>query len=279
MLKKNQKGFVLMEVVVVTVFVAIIFTLLYAAVIPVMGEYEREEKYDAIDSKYVAHLVVKNLKLNSVFAEISPFFNNVIISSKKWPGYNSINFAQHINDSYLSIPDGSCSPGGYSYKDDKFLCGNYFWEITDPDTVLDNQLEIRGKDSADNNATLSICGLSSEYCDGAGKVYLYATQESRDKVKELVDEAGIEKIYITNFNLSQLQNYLRTSSNNPFLPNDGTTPDDSDIDVAEQVKDYVLYLPSFGVDWDSFSNARLIIATRDIYENDTLNFGTIEFSF
>lgn len=55
----NTKGFVLMETLIVSVFVMGIFVFLYANLFPLVGEYERIETYDDLDSKYAAHLVRK----------------------------------------------------------------------------------------------------------------------------------------------------------------------------------------------------------------------------
>lgn len=56
---KNQKGFVLVETLIVSVFVMALFTMLYTNVIPLIGQYEKRENYDDIDSKYTAHWVRK----------------------------------------------------------------------------------------------------------------------------------------------------------------------------------------------------------------------------
>lgn len=56
-MKKNNKGFVLVETLVVTVFVAAIFSVIYLNFYPLAGEYERRTFYDDIDSKYGAYWV------------------------------------------------------------------------------------------------------------------------------------------------------------------------------------------------------------------------------
>ena len=52
MKKINRKGFVLAETLVVTVFLMIIFTMIYQNFIPLMGEYEKRENFNDIDSTY-----------------------------------------------------------------------------------------------------------------------------------------------------------------------------------------------------------------------------------
>ena len=52
MKKLNSGGFVLAETLVVTVFIMTIFTILYSNFFPLIGEYEKREHYDDVDSKY-----------------------------------------------------------------------------------------------------------------------------------------------------------------------------------------------------------------------------------
>lgn len=54
-MKKNKKGFILIELLIVAVFTASLFTFLYVNIIPIMGDYEQKEKYDTIDSKYILY--------------------------------------------------------------------------------------------------------------------------------------------------------------------------------------------------------------------------------
>ena len=55
MKKINNKGFVLAETLVVTVFLMILFTMIYSNFYPLIGEYEKRENYDDVDGKYVAY--------------------------------------------------------------------------------------------------------------------------------------------------------------------------------------------------------------------------------
>lgn len=57
MKKSNEKGFLLAEAIVVGVFVLSLFTFLFANVVPLIGQYEAQEKYDTIDSVYNANLI------------------------------------------------------------------------------------------------------------------------------------------------------------------------------------------------------------------------------
>jgi len=50
--KINNKGFVLAETLVVTIFLMTIFTMIYSYFYPLIGEYEKRETYDDVDSTY-----------------------------------------------------------------------------------------------------------------------------------------------------------------------------------------------------------------------------------
>ena len=52
MKKINSKGFVLAETLVVTVFLMVIFGMIYSNFYPLMGEYEKRENYNDVDSIY-----------------------------------------------------------------------------------------------------------------------------------------------------------------------------------------------------------------------------------
>ena len=54
MKKFSNKGFVLAETIIVAVFMVTIFTVLYSNYYPIMGNFEKREFYDDIDSKYIA---------------------------------------------------------------------------------------------------------------------------------------------------------------------------------------------------------------------------------
>lgn len=55
MKKINSQGFVLAETLVVTVFLMIIFSMIYSNFYPLIGEYEKREYYDDVDGKYAVY--------------------------------------------------------------------------------------------------------------------------------------------------------------------------------------------------------------------------------
>lgn len=55
----NNKGFVLVESIVVSVFVLALFTFIIANILPLIGEYDKVRNYDSIESIYDAHMIRK----------------------------------------------------------------------------------------------------------------------------------------------------------------------------------------------------------------------------
>ena len=62
MMKLNQKGFVLAETLIVTLFVMVIFSMLYSNFYPLLAEYEVREGYDDVDSKYAVYWIKKTIE-------------------------------------------------------------------------------------------------------------------------------------------------------------------------------------------------------------------------
>lgn len=81
MTKLNQKGFVLAETLIVTVFVMVIFSMLYSNFYPILAEYEVREGYDDVDSKYAVYWIKKTIEDNSYG------FNDTDIDSINDNGY------------------------------------------------------------------------------------------------------------------------------------------------------------------------------------------------
>ena len=51
----NQKGFLLVETLIVSVFIMGIFSLLFTNIVPLIGEYERYKNYNTVEATYIAH--------------------------------------------------------------------------------------------------------------------------------------------------------------------------------------------------------------------------------
>lgn len=59
MKKINNRGFILAETLIVSVFVMLLFTMIYNNFFPLIGEYEKRENYDDVDGKYTAYWIKK----------------------------------------------------------------------------------------------------------------------------------------------------------------------------------------------------------------------------
>lgn len=75
-MKKNQKGFVLAETLIVTVFLMVIFTMIYTNFYPLIGEYEKREEYDNIDGKYTAFWVKRMIEDSTYTLDTSEISSN-----------------------------------------------------------------------------------------------------------------------------------------------------------------------------------------------------------
>ena len=65
MKKINSSGFVMAETLIVTVFLMVIFAMLYSSFMPLIGEYEKRETYDDIDGKYAVYWIKKMIEDSS----------------------------------------------------------------------------------------------------------------------------------------------------------------------------------------------------------------------
>ena len=58
--KLNNKGFVLVETLVVSVFIATILAVLYNNFYPLVGEYEKREVFDDIDDGFFVNAIIRS---------------------------------------------------------------------------------------------------------------------------------------------------------------------------------------------------------------------------
>lgn len=109
-MKKNNKGFVLVETLVVTVFVAAVFSVIYLNFYPLVGEYERREFYDDLDSKYGTYWIKVFLQdKNYDFSSTTIFLNS--------RGYN-----------FFEGEDGSSFCGNFPLNSDDMSFCTTMWQ-------------------------------------------------------------------------------------------------------------------------------------------------------
>lgn len=64
-MKNNCQGFVMVEALIVTVFVVVIFTFMYTSVAPLLGKYESLENQTSIDSIYRIYAIRNEMYKNT----------------------------------------------------------------------------------------------------------------------------------------------------------------------------------------------------------------------
>ena len=70
MKKSDNRGFVLAETLIVTVFLMVIFSMLYSNFYPLIGEFEKREVYDDVDGKYSIYWIKKMIEDSSYSIEV-----------------------------------------------------------------------------------------------------------------------------------------------------------------------------------------------------------------
>ncbi len=76
MVKKTNRGFVLMETLIVSCFVMALFGMLYTTVFPLLGRYEGRKHYDDLDSKYIANWVRKMILNDGNYGKFKNILND-----------------------------------------------------------------------------------------------------------------------------------------------------------------------------------------------------------
>ncbi len=135
MKKLNNKGFVMTETLVVAVFIMGIFGIMYNNYYPLIGEYERREVFDDVDSKYGAFWVkrfIQHSSYNLTAAMVNSINNN---------GYTMVSCNNITNDyrktmctkllKELEVKDYSSQPKIYLTKYNLETFKNYVKADTD----------------------------------------------------------------------------------------------------------------------------------------------------
>lgn len=102
MKKLNSKGFALVETLIVSVFVMGIFTLLYTNFYPLIGEYEKREGYDNIDSVYKTDLIKRFLSNNQSVLQVN---SNLDRNPMKLNCTEAGSFSDECNNLMTSLGD------------------------------------------------------------------------------------------------------------------------------------------------------------------------------
>jgi hypothetical protein len=123
----NNRGFVMVETIIVAVFVIGICTFLFANFLPLIGDYERVSDYDSLNSKYKIHeirkMLLRDINNNRVLANIFSDLPNdkgyniysmeqkeiagdTITSHQLCDKLDSINYCNNLlGENYLGVKD------------------------------------------------------------------------------------------------------------------------------------------------------------------------------
>lgn len=125
MKKIDTRGFVMVETIIVAVFIIGICTFLFANFLPLIGEYEKVENYDTLQSKYKVHEIRKmllraldnNSAVEKIFTSI-PTDTGYIKYSNYTTGENT-------------IQNGLCDVGGIPKNYCNKLFSEYYLNVKD----------------------------------------------------------------------------------------------------------------------------------------------------
>ena len=95
----NNRGFMLAETLIVSIFVLSVFSMLYINILPLIADYETEQKYNTVEATYKAHWARK-----------------IILD-----GLGEENFTTVMNNGYLDVSDCLL----YTKNNMEGWCGNY----------------------------------------------------------------------------------------------------------------------------------------------------------
>ncbi len=158
---KNQKGFVLAETLVVAVAVMGIFSLLYANYYPLIGEYEKREVYDDIDSKYAAHWVRKILidkAVNRNVVAMNSCGGNCHIFYASYYRERKINDNEVIREKIKLIDE---SEAQFSHNDSSPYIQNYITAANIKAIIITPYNITNFKNYVKNNSTIQVNSASA----------------------------------------------------------------------------------------------------------------------
>ena len=95
----NNRGVVLVETLIVSVFVMAIFVFVYRNSVPMMGEYEKLETFDDIDSVYAANLV-KNMVITNIS---NTYIDETLLATNSYADISNCNDKSLYSDSNYCV--------------------------------------------------------------------------------------------------------------------------------------------------------------------------------
>ena len=177
--KGNVKGFVLVETLITTVFVATILSIIYINFYPLIGEYEKREAYDDVDSKYSAFWLKKVIQDANISNSCMPTQSNPIIeigdsclSSDHQIVYQKLKKATGANMVYLTYYSLVDNQKRWDVKDTVKNSSNYSSEFKEYVAYLPNYSAFKGYNQAEYRILVE---FKHEIKDGVDKKSDYKT--------------------------------------------------------------------------------------------------------
>ncbi len=153
-MKLNKKGFVLAETLIVTVFVMVIFTVIYLNYYPILGKYNQREYYDDVDSKYYTYWLKRFIQDDDIIDQ--SHWNKIITNIHGTGGYD-LKCIEPVNE------PGNCEDITSNYREFFFR----YLEETGNTRIfiskynLESTTNTNGEDSNINGHAPNVVGLSA----------------------------------------------------------------------------------------------------------------------
>jgi len=225
MKKQNSKGFVLAETLVVTVFLMIIFTMIYSNFFPLIGEYEKRENYDNVDSKYAVYWL-KRLIEDSSYDPTHTVEKPTVLDQTKTRNLEKYGFMRFECKNVLATDEknnlckkmvnalevSGCDPDGNNC--DIFITHYRIGGVT-PDfkVIAKNKLEKFKEDCSANGTSDSTCQTHYiqkcvDSIKDSSMTDTAKTEKCRDKMKKSVFDSSFNDYiaYLPDYSAASLNN-------------------------------------------------------------------------
>ena len=259
MKKINSRGFVLAETLVVTVFLMVIFSMIYSYFYPLIGEYEKREVYDDVDGKYAVFWLKKMIEDPSYTISSSDpkkdFFNEYGFIRFRCSDINNLDKANQCADLVKAFQVEGCNEKGNSCN---IFITKYKLRAKDTDTAA-NKLKYKFKNVIEEDSKKA--------------------PNASDKLRMYMDNCSTPTNYNsckTSFNSSP-----RCCRANSCYIQSNDSMNCSEIGNKEMFRsgfvDYIENLPDFNFESTSTANYRVIASFQHKADNNNYySYATIE---
>jgi len=240
MIKFNSKGFVLAETLVVTVFLMLIFSMIYRNFYPLIGEYNKREDFDDVDSKYATFWFKKMIEDSTYSFTVDPNKQQNFVN-RKFMRFECDDFVDNadVRENCIAMVKAfeinGCDANGNGC--DIFITNYKIGPTTD---LTDTNINVF-KDNLVKGNLLKYqenCFLSDSQCRSE---YLTKCKKDTTKTDEMCSKTSEEKVFVS------------------------------------RVKDYIETLPDYVAESLNYADYRVIIIFHHTrYGNDYYTYSTME---